>query len=115
MMIGTGKLRELAMLHDISVLFSLFFMLASTASALAVDVRQGETLAKRWCATCHIVAVDQQRGTTQAPAFSSIANKPDFNETALAYFLLAPHPLMPDMNLSRNEAADLAAYIRTQK
>ena len=32
----------------------------------------------------------------------------------LALFLLSPHPKMPDMNLSRNEAADLAAYIKSQ-
>ena len=32
----------------------------------------------------------------------------------LALFLLAPHPRMPDMSLSRSEAADLAAYIERQ-
>jgi mono/diheme cytochrome c family protein len=84
-------------------------------SAFAVDPLKGETLAKRWCATCHIVSSLQQQGTAQAPPFSSVANKPDFNERTLAYFLLAPHPRMPDMNLSRSEAADLAAYIARQK
>ena len=83
--------------------------------AYAADAFKGEALAKRWCATCHIVASDQQRGTTQAPPFSAVANKPDFNERALAYFLLTPHPRMPDMNLTRNEAADLAAYVKSQK
>ena len=29
-------------------------------------------------------------------------------------YLLMPHPKMPDMNLTRNEAADLAAYIVSQ-
>jgi hypothetical protein len=33
----------------------------------------------------------------------------------LAYFLLTPHPRMPDMGLTRSEAADLAAYIKNQK
>ena len=88
---------------------------ALTEGAFAADVRKGETMAKRWCATCHIVASDQQRGTAQSPPFSAIANKPGFSETVLAYFLLTPHPRMPDMNLSRTEAADLAAYIKTQK
>ena len=32
----------------------------------------------------------------------------------VALYLLLPHPRMPDMNLSRNEAADLAAYIKSQ-
>jgi len=86
-----------------------------TGNVFAADARKGETLAKRWCANCHIVSVDQQRGTTQAPPFSAVANRPDFNEGKLAYFLLNPHPKMPDMNLSRSEASDLAAYIGTQK
>jgi|SRR5690242_6496036 len=86
-----------------------------TGDVFAADARKGETLAKRWCANCHIVSVDQQRGTTQAPPFSAIAKKSDFNEGKLAYFLLNPHPKMPDMNLSRSEASDLAAYIGKQK
>lgn len=94
---------------------SLIFVTTLAESALAADARKGEVLAKRWCATCHIVASDQQRGTAQSPPFSAIARKPGFNETVLAFFLLTPHPRMPDMNLSRSEAADLAAYIALQK
>jgi hypothetical protein len=30
-------------------------------------------------------------------------------------FLLDPHPKMPDMGLSRSDAADLASYIATLK
>jgi mono/diheme cytochrome c family protein len=99
------------------VVGSLSLLIAGTlgGSAVAADARKGETLAKRWCANCHIVSVDQQRGTTQAPPFSAIAGRPDFSEGRLAYFLLNPHPKMPDMNLSRSEASDLAAYISTQK
>jgi mono/diheme cytochrome c family protein len=81
----------------------------------ASDAHKGEMIAKRWCVACHIVSSDQLQGTTQAPPFSAVASKPNFNETTLAYFLLMPHPRMPDMNLSRSEAADLAAYIRTQR
>jgi mono/diheme cytochrome c family protein len=84
-------------------------------AAFAADVQKGETLAKRWCATCHIISSDQRQGTAQAPPFSAIATKPNFNETTVAYFLLTPHPSMPDMSLSRAEARDLAAYIAMQK
>ena len=90
---------------------SVLIMIGALTEAIAADAQKGETLAKRWCATCHIVASNQQRGTTQSPPFSAIASKPGFNETALAYFLLMPHPRMPDLNLSRREAA----YIKTQK
>jgi hypothetical protein len=44
-------------------------------------------------------------------AFDAIAHKSDFTAEKVAFFLLDPHPKMPNFPLSRNEAADLAAYI----
>jgi mono/diheme cytochrome c family protein len=95
--------------------FFLIFAAALQDSVFAADAKKGEILAKRWCASCHVISTDQQQGTAQAPPFSAIASKPDFSETTIAYFLLTPHPRMPDMNLSRSEAADLAAYIKLQR
>ena len=83
--------------------------------ACAADAAKGEVMARRWCAACHVVARDQTSGNTQAPPFSAIARKPGFDAAQLALFLLVPHPQMPDMGFSRNEAADLAAYIASQK
>jgi hypothetical protein len=40
----------------------------------------------------HVVAADQQVGTPQTPAFSTIARNSDFTEATLALFLLNPHP-----------------------
>ena len=82
-------------------------------AANAADANHGRTLARRWCATCHVVAANQQRVTGEAPPFSEIAKRRDFNTTRLANFLLDPHPKMPNMSLTRTEAADLAAYIAT--
>jgi hypothetical protein len=45
----------------------------------------------------------------------TIAKTPDFDAAKIALFLLDPHPKMPDMALSRSEAADLAAYIVSLK
>jgi mono/diheme cytochrome c family protein len=92
-----------------------FMAMGLLPTAASAGVADGEKLAKRWCAACHVVASDQKSGSTQAPAFSTVAAKPGFTAAALALFLLEPHPKMPDMNLSRGEAADLAAYIATQK
>ena len=84
--------------------------------ALAADAEQGGVLAQRWCATCHVVAPEQKQASTQAPPFSAIGKeKPGFNAGQLALYLLLPHPRMPDMNMSRAEAADLAAYIAAQR
>jgi mono/diheme cytochrome c family protein len=84
--------------------------------AFAADPDNGSRLAHRWCAACHVVSATQHQSTTdQAPTFASIAKIPDFDAAKVALFLLDPHPKMPDMGLSRSEAADLAAYIATQK
>ena len=87
------------------------FALAVPVAAARADPDDGEKLARRWCAGCHLVAPDQQRATTDAPPFVTIARRPGFSSDRLAFFLLAPHPKMPDMGLSRSEATDLADYI----
>ena len=79
--------------------------------AIAADADHGSDLAKRWCATCHVVDSDQKRASTDAPPFATIARKADFTREKIAFFLLDPHPKMPNFPLSRSEAADLAAYI----
>lgn len=103
------------MTHRFLTSFPLFAILALPLPAAAADATNGEVLARRWCAACHIVAADQQSGNTQVSPFSAIARKPGFDTAQLALFLMAPHPVMPSMALSRNEAADLAAYITAQK
>ena len=82
-----------------------------SASAFAADPDHGKTLAQRWCVNCHLVGPDQHNATTDAPPFASVAKMPDFNESRLAFFLLDPHPKMPNMQLTRDDATDLAAYI----
>ena len=81
--------------------------------ALAADADNGGRLAQRWCASCHIVAPDQQQASADAPPFAGIARTPGFNAQRVAFFLLEPHPKMPAMALSRRDAEDLAAYIGT--
>ncbi len=102
------------MKRTMAALLSLTFLTALATAARAADPFEGETIAKRWCASCHVVSSDQKHGNTQAPPFSEIGKKPGFDAAKLALFLLEPHPKMPNMNLTRNEASDLAAYIKKQ-
>jgi len=81
--------------------------------AVAADADQGATLAQRWCATCHVVDGDQKQASADLPPFAAIAQKPDFTPEKVAAFLIEPHPKMPNVPLSRSEAADIAAYIGT--
>jgi mono/diheme cytochrome c family protein len=83
--------------------------------ALSADANNGERLAHRWCEACHLVSASQRSATDQVPPFGSIAKMPGFDAAKIALFLLDPHPKMPNMGLSRTEAADLAAYIVTLK
>ena len=85
--------------------------LASSGSALAADAVRGEQLARRWCATCHVVATDQRQANADAPSFATIASRRDFNARRLAFLLLSPHPVMPELALRRSEAEDIVAYI----
>ena len=101
--------------HLALCLFAVAFTVSLALPARAADAGQGEILAKRWCAACHVVSPGQAQGSTQAPPFSEIARKPGLDAGKLALYLLLPHPRMPDMNMSRAEAADLAAYIAAQR
>jgi mono/diheme cytochrome c family protein len=90
-------------------------LLASTAASYGADAEHGLALAKRWCASCHIVSPEQQQASADVPPFATIARSPNFDARLLAYFLLNPHPKMPDLPLSRTAADDIAAYIATLK
>jgi len=86
-------------------------VLLASVAAKAADPAHGADIARRWCASCHVVAEGQAQTTGEAPPFATIARTSRFDENRLAYFLLDPHPKMPQMSLTRNEAGDLAAYI----
>ena len=85
----------------------------ATAADAKPDAGHGGDLAKRWCSSCHLVEGDQKQANADVPSFGSIAAKSDFTPEKVAFFLLEPHPKMPMPNfqLSRSEAADIAAYI----
>jgi mono/diheme cytochrome c family protein len=88
---------------------------APAPPAHAADVYNGRQLAQRWCAACHVVASAQREANADAPPFEEIAKRPKFAEDGMVTFLLNPHYKMPDMNLTRIEAGDIAAYVATLK
>ncbi|MFC0242417.1 c-type cytochrome [Rhodopseudomonas telluris] len=98
-----------------SFFLSLTLLAGAHCASFAADAVNGETLAKRWCAGCHLVSEDQRKGTDLVPSFASIAARPDFDEDRLAVFLLEPHPKMESMALSRIETRNIAAYIAELK
>jgi mono/diheme cytochrome c family protein len=115
------QLRRLAEMRGLRKRYPTLWLLAAVAvltstPVLAADPSNGLRIAHRWCEACHVVTPTQTRpATDQAPPFASIAKEPGFDAGKIALFLLDPHPKMPDMGLSRSDAADLAAYIAALK
>jgi mono/diheme cytochrome c family protein len=102
-------------LHRIAYCHLILIASLAATPSLAANPDQGETLAKRWCTGCHLVAANQKTTTTDAPPFATVAKRPDFDPEKIEFFLRDPHPKMPNMTLSRAEAANIAAYIATLK
>lgn len=100
-----------AVFKRVHVLVAVAAAALSGTAALAADANHGAELAKRWCASCHLVAAGQKQTNADVPSFAAIAAKSDFTPEKVAFFLLDPHPKMPNFPLSRIEAGDLAAYI----
>ncbi len=87
----------------------------TSSSARAADADAGRRIAERWCAACHVVSSEQTTGMEGAPPFSELAARIDFRSRPLADVLSGPHPVMPNMQLGRTDAADLTAYIQSQR
>ena len=50
------------------------------------DAEHGLDLAKRSCASCHVVSAEQQRASVDLPPFAVIAQSPNFNPDRLAHY-----------------------------
>jgi mono/diheme cytochrome c family protein len=86
-----------------------------SSGALAADAAKGGELARRACAICHLVAADQERVPTVAPPFATIGKKAGFDARQLTQAMQPPHPQMPTLKLSPEQAEDVAAYVQTLK
>ncbi len=72
----------------------------------------GHELAVRWCSSCHVVDPGQQhQGSDAVPTFAAIAAMKSTTAASLTVFLATPHAQMPDYTLSRDDIANVSAYI----
>lgn len=91
---------------------ALLALALASSPAVAGEAQKGAVIARRWCASCHVVAGDQASAVADAPSFFDIAQRRT-DRKALSNFLVDPHPPMPDMHLSRREIDDIVTYIRS--
>ena len=98
----------------LALLITATFVSASAAQ----DVEAGRQLAKRWCSGCHETGTAPIRNGVRSdasPSFVAIARMSSTTNLSLRVFLGTPHGRMPDFNLSRQEIADVSAYILSLK
>ena len=83
------------------------------SSMEAGDPRAGRNFAFDNCRPCHVVAPDQSSAVrfADAPDFHAIANAPVTTPMGLIVWLTNPHPTMPTLVLSPQEARDVITYI----
>jgi cytochrome c len=85
--------------------------LVQTAQAQG-DPERGRVLAETWCTSCHVVDL-QGHGADAGPALPALLAHGQRTENELRGWLAAPHPPMPNFNLSRQEIEDIVAYLKS--
>src|SRR6185437_16138875 len=89
------------------VLVALAFGAALVAAqARAGDATRGAGLTQRWCSGCHVIG-GAAHGQDAAPTLPPQGR----SQAWLRGWLTAPHPPMPNLDLSRQEIDDIIAYL----
>lgn len=86
-----------------------FDVAAEDKKKWTADASRGERLSQRLCASCHVVRPDQTSSAVAGvPSFRALADLPG---QRIFSILILPHAPMPNMQLTRNEIADIVAFI----
>lgn len=88
---------------------------AAAPAADAASVRQGQQLAKLYCASCHAIDKVSPSPLTIAPPFRELHNRYPIEtlEEALAEGIMTGHPTMPQFQFDPDQIADFLAFLRT--
>lgn len=89
-------------------------LMALPLPAAAQDVEAGFHIAQRWCSACHEIGNGPVQNDV-SPPFKAIARAPGTTMVSLNAFLSTSHNRMPDYSLTRQEIADVSAYILSLK
>jgi hypothetical protein len=65
-------------------------LLFSTLPSYSTDPQHGLVLAKRWCASCHVISPEQERANADVPPFAIIARSPSFRCEATSLLSVEP-------------------------
>lgn len=107
--------RKRMAISAVAALATLIVPASSTAQEIASRGR-GLQVARQLCAECHAVEnSDANSPLAEAPTFPTIAAIPGMTPLALTAILNTSHRSMPNILLSPEEQANVAAYILSLK
>jgi mono/diheme cytochrome c family protein len=80
--------------------------------AAADDAEEGEALAERLCANCHLnPGQGEKSGPSGVPGFRAVARRPGQSLGSIVAWLKTAPPMMPNHHLTQDEMFRLAAFI----
>ncbi len=91
----------------------LLLLLATPAAADDAAVALGKALAQKNCTSCHAIGTDDASTIADAPPFRDIALRYDLVdlEDSLNEGVATEHPLMPNWQMTPEQAHALASFI----
>jgi mono/diheme cytochrome c family protein len=93
-----------------------FLMAALCVPALAADdLKHGESLLKRDCASCHAVGRTGDSPHKFAPPFRTLGQRYPIEslEEALGEGIMSGHPDMPEFKFDADDVGDIIAYLKS--
>ena len=88
---------------------------AGTAVLAAPDLKRGEALLAKNCASCHAVGRAGESPRKEAPAFRTLGRRYPVEalEEALAEGLMSGHPDMPEFSFDAGDVGAIIAYLKS--
>lgn len=85
------------------------------AAAADNDLKNGEELLQRDCASCHAIGRTGDSPQKEAPAFRTLGQRYPIEslEEALGEGIMSGHPDMPEFSFDADDVGDIIAYLKS--
>ncbi len=94
------------------LVFALPLAALPVRAQLVGDPAMGRQLTQQWCTACHVVDVEGH-GSDVGPPLPQLLGDGKRTSAEIRGWLVAPHPRMPNFDLTRQEIEDIVAYLQS--
>lgn len=93
----------------------LFMGAGSRSAGAAEDIKRGEVLLTKNCASCHAVGAAGVSAHKEAPAFRTLGQRYPIEslEESLAEGMMSGHPDMPEFAFDADDVGAIIAYLKS--